>query len=55
MHKKNRFAGLIIGIVFILIAAIILIVGLLSEFTILSAALAVLLLLTGIQIARGKM
>lgn len=46
---------MIVGIVFVLVAALILTVGMISDFTVLSSALAVLLILTGIQIARGKM
>jgi hypothetical protein len=52
---KNKGARVIVGIVFLLIAAVIFTVGIISEFAIMSAAIAVLLVFTGIQIARGKM
>jgi len=52
---KNKGARAAIGIVFLIIAAVIFTVGIVSEFALMSAAIAVLLVFTGIQIARGKM
>jgi len=50
-----RRHNITMGVFFIAISVIIIFIGIISEFTVLSAALAIVLFLVGVQIARGKM